>query len=284
MRRLRGRVFQLSDEEVMNFFRLHARVKGSYEIVLCAVMKQVEHFQETGYRDGRISSEIYFEKALQVCRVWHGAAASTTLGLTGRADACIPAPTRRLRREQRVHVISGRRRELLRDARGARWSEAAPSPIKYVLPCVLSSGQCPLLISACAWETARDPSEKSQAEEEQAKSEANVQSFRSDRRLVRLVRRRWSLLLASYVSTLTPSSLSGDLPQVRRHRDPEVPARSGERRRPCGRALRRSLTGGGRKRRVEPGSSAINMNHAFHQDDEDATRQAHSSSLSSSPR
>lgn len=59
-------MFQLSDEDVLAFFRLQARVKGSYDIVLCAVMKQVKHFQETGYRDGRISPEIFFEKALQV--------------------------------------------------------------------------------------------------------------------------------------------------------------------------------------------------------------------------
>lgn len=61
-------VFQLPDEEVMTFFRVQARVKGSYEIVLCAIMKQVKHFQETGYRDGRIGTEMVFEKALQVCQ------------------------------------------------------------------------------------------------------------------------------------------------------------------------------------------------------------------------
>lgn len=62
------RVFQLTDEEVMDFFRIHARVKGSYEIVLCAIMKQVKHFQETGYRDGRITAEMYFEQFLQVTK------------------------------------------------------------------------------------------------------------------------------------------------------------------------------------------------------------------------
>lgn len=51
----------------MTFFRVQARVKGSYEIVLCAIMKQVKHFQETGYRDGRIGAEMVFEKSLQVC-------------------------------------------------------------------------------------------------------------------------------------------------------------------------------------------------------------------------
>jgi hypothetical protein len=43
--------------------------------------------------------------------------------------------------------------------------------------------------------TGRNPNEKSEAEEEQAKSESNVQSFRSDRRLVRLVRACIPLLL-----------------------------------------------------------------------------------------
>lgn len=60
-------MFQLPDEEVMTFFRVQARVKGSYEIVLCAIMKQVKHFRETGYRDGRIGAEMFFEKSLQVC-------------------------------------------------------------------------------------------------------------------------------------------------------------------------------------------------------------------------
>lgn len=47
---------------------------------------------------------------------------------------------------------------------------------------------------------ARDPNEKTEAEAEQAKSEANVQSFRSDRRLVRLVRCRVSRLVIGVTS------------------------------------------------------------------------------------
>ncbi|GAB9467771.1 hypothetical protein Gpo141_00005106 [Globisporangium polare] len=132
------RVFQLPDEEVMTFFRVQARVKGSYEIVLCAIMKQVKHFQETGYRDGRIGAEMFFEKSLQYRRgvfVVDSKYMTSTEGATNFFDM--------------IQVLGG--------------------------PKLLPVRQT------------RDPNEKTEAEAEQAKSEANVQSFRSDRRLVRLM-------------------------------------------------------------------------------------------------
>ncbi|KAF1317741.1 hypothetical protein FI667_g14540, partial [Globisporangium splendens] len=132
------RVFQMTDEEVMDFFRIHARVKGSYDVVLCAIMKQVKHFAETGYRDGRINAEMYFEQFLQYRR-----------GVFLMDFKYINSPEGAANFIQMLQVLGG--------------------------PKLLPVRQT------------RDPREKTEAEAEQAKSEANVQSFRSDRRLVRLV-------------------------------------------------------------------------------------------------
>lgn len=117
----------------MDFFRLHARVKGSYEIVLCAIMKQVKHFHETGYRDGRIATELYFEQALQVRLLL----VLTCVCACGSADHSLlwrfAVPTRRVCRRRRVHDVARRHGQLLRHACDPRRSEAPASAIKCVL-------------------------------------------------------------------------------------------------------------------------------------------------------
>ncbi|KAG3217101.1 hypothetical protein PC129_g12050 [Phytophthora cactorum] len=123
----KARMFQLPAEEVLSYFRVQTKVKGSYEILLCAILEQIRHFQETGYTDGRVAAELYFEKNL-------------------------------------VYIAN--------DAGDTNFFE------------MLKILGGPKLLPV---RTTRNPNEKSEAEAEQAKSESNVQSFRSDRRLVRLV-------------------------------------------------------------------------------------------------
>lgn len=59
------RLLQIEDSEIMNYFKMHLKVKGSYEIVLNAVLEQVERFNETGYIDGRNEVELLFEENLK---------------------------------------------------------------------------------------------------------------------------------------------------------------------------------------------------------------------------
>lgn len=133
----KARLFQLPDEEVISYFHGHAKVKGSYDILLCAIMEQIRHFQDTGYTDGRVAAELFFEKNLL--------------------------------HERESFVLAS---EYLA-------SEAGDTNFFEMLQILGGPKLLPV-------RTTRDPNEKTEAEAEQAKSESNVQSFRSDRRLVRL--------------------------------------------------------------------------------------------------
>ncbi|KAF1776073.1 hypothetical protein GQ600_23944 [Phytophthora cactorum] len=135
----KARIFQLPAEEVLSYFRVQTKVKGSYEILLCAILEQIRHFQETGYTDGRVAAELYFEK-----------------NLVHQRDS---------------FVLDSQ--YIANDAGDTNFFE------------MLKILGGPKLLPV---RTTRNPNEKSEAEAEQAKSESNVQSFRSDRRLVRLVR------------------------------------------------------------------------------------------------
>lgn len=129
---------QVSEQQVLDYFRLTARIKGSYDILLCAVMEQVKNFHETGYKDGRVAAELAFEKRLKYRR---GAFTVDTKYLTSEEGS-----------ESFVNLLS------------------------------LLGG--PKLLPA---RSNRDSADNNTAEDEQAQSESNVQSFRSDRRLLRLV-------------------------------------------------------------------------------------------------
>jgi hypothetical protein len=157
----KSRLFQLADEEALGYFRTHAKVKGSYEIVLCAVLEQIKHFKETGYKDGRIPSEVYFEEHLD----W-------------KKNCFTVDPKYFTSTEGMAHFF-----EMVRVLAGPKLLPARQSTT-----------------------TGNQSKENNEAaEEEQAQSEANVQSFRSDRRLVRLV----SNLIKFFesMSSLLPSSL-----------------------------------------------------------------------------
>ncbi|ETL89810.1 hypothetical protein, variant 1 [Phytophthora nicotianae] len=134
----KARIFQLPSEEVLSYFRIQTKVKGSYEILLCAILEQIRHFQETGYTDGRVAAELFFEKNL-------------------------------------VH----QRDSFVLDSQYIA-NEAGDKNFFEMLTILGGPKLLPV-------RTARNPNEKNEAEAEQAKSESNVQSFRSDRRLVRLV-------------------------------------------------------------------------------------------------
>ncbi|KAF4323967.1 hypothetical protein BBO99_00002371 [Phytophthora kernoviae] len=132
------RLFQLPGDEVINYFRGHVKVKGSYEILLCAVMEQIRHFQDTGYTDGRVGAELFFEKNL-------------------------------------LH----KRESFVLDSQYLAM-EVGDTNFFEMLQILAGPKLLPVRMT-------RDQNEKSEAEAEQAKSVSNVQSFRSDRRLVRLV-------------------------------------------------------------------------------------------------
>ncbi|KAF1791625.1 hypothetical protein GQ600_23327 [Phytophthora cactorum] len=63
----KARIFQLPAEEVLSYFRVQTKVKGSYEICSVPSWSKIRHFQETGYTDGRVAAELYFEKNLVLC-------------------------------------------------------------------------------------------------------------------------------------------------------------------------------------------------------------------------
>ncbi|TMW60895.1 hypothetical protein Poli38472_000937 [Pythium oligandrum] len=134
----KNRVFQVPDEDVMDYFKSHAKVKGSYEIVLCAVMEQLRHFNETGYKDGRIPPECCAEQYLQNRRSCFVMDPKYVASADGAVNFC-----------EIMQILGGPK----------------------LLPLRLT----------------RDPAQNNQAEQEVAQSVANVQSFRSDRRLLRLV-------------------------------------------------------------------------------------------------
>ncbi|EEY63519.1 uncharacterized protein PITG_15869 [Phytophthora infestans T30-4] len=119
------------------YFRVQTKVKGSYEILLCAILEQIRHFQETGYTDGRVAAELFFEKNLH------------------------------------------QRESFVLDSQYIA-NEAGDKNFFEMLKILGGPKLLPV-------RTARNPNENTEAEAEQAKSENNVQSFRSDRRLVRLV-------------------------------------------------------------------------------------------------
>ncbi|KAJ0410970.1 hypothetical protein ATCC90586_004323 [Pythium insidiosum] len=131
------RVFQVPDDDLLDYFHSHVKVKGSYEIVLCAVLEQLRHFKETGYKDGRVGVECYFERFLLnrgSCFTMDSSYINSAEGATNFLEM--------------MRLLGGPR--LL--------------PIRQT----------------------QDLEENNQAEQEVIKSIANVQSFRSDRRLVRL--------------------------------------------------------------------------------------------------
>ncbi|OWZ04023.1 hypothetical protein PHMEG_00024154 [Phytophthora megakarya] len=131
------RIFQLPVDEVLSYFRVQTKVKGSYEILLCAILEQIRHFNETGYSDGRVAAELFFEKNLH----------------------------------QRESFVLD-----------SQYIGMEAGDMNFFEMMKILGG--PKLLPV---RTTRNPNEKSEAEAEQAKSESNVQSFRSDRRLVRLV-------------------------------------------------------------------------------------------------
>ncbi|KAL4171728.1 hypothetical protein KRP22_009818 [Phytophthora ramorum] len=134
----KARIFQLPDDEVLSYFRVHTKVKGSYEILLCAILEQIRHFQDTGYTDGRVAAELFFEK-----------------NLVHQRESFVLDPQ---------YVVM----------------EAGDTNFFEMLKILGGPKLLPV-------RTTRNANEKSEAESEQTKSENNVQSFRSDRRLARLV-------------------------------------------------------------------------------------------------
>ncbi|GLD91982.1 hypothetical protein PINS_up000515 [Pythium insidiosum] len=166
------RVFQVPDDDLLDYFHTHVKVKGSYEIVLCAVLEQLRHFKETGYKDGRVNAECYFERFLQ-----------------NRASCFTMDPSYINSTEANANFF-----EMLRLLGGPRLL-----PIRQT-------------------QSAED---NNQAEQEVIKSVSNVQSFRSDRRLVRLaiVRKFADIAIRRYMrevgasesgKTMSSGLLTGD--------------------------------------------------------------------------